>query len=303
MEITVFTWPVGTFAYVHNHKLAEMINKKSSWLRAHIIAYSTPTEGIMNMQQMKTKSIASVGTDGPAAIKGIAPYPKPMLTIKAIGNIANVCNPFATLDPNVKSWADLKGKTVSSTSPAAASTHIIKAAFERCGVKPEEYKITYMSYQKGVDTLKAGMLGACSAGGSYYPSKKLYMPNPATAELIASKPTYFVPVEAEDVAKVIAEKDLFGIGHFSLPPGGIKGSNQPVSGYSLSTGFYCDEALDARIIIEFLKIWYEDFDNLKVGLPALAYLNEEDMGNMMLPQEYWHPAALRFMQEHKIPIR
>lgn len=302
-EIILYTWPVGTTAYLLTHALSEKINKTSSWLRVSPVAYSTPTEGIMNMQSMKDKSMVIVGTDAAAAIRGLRPYPKPMSSIRGVANLAHVSNPFATLDPNVKGCADLKGKRVTSTSPAAASVYIWEACFERCGVKPGEYKIEYMSYTKGVEALKAGMVDAISIGSIYLPKKHLLLPIPAIAELMSRETVYFVPYEAEDVDKVIKEKGLFGISFVHLPPGGLKGSNQPVWTYALSIGFYCDSSLDSRIITEFLTIFYNNFDELKVGIPAYKNLSRESMGAMFIPKEYWHPTALGFMEEHNISIK
>lgn len=302
-EITIFTYPVGTFAYVHSYNLAEMINKKSPWLRATIFACTTPTDGMMQMINKKTSSIVANASDGPASIKGIAPYDKPHPSIKSMGSIFQVGNPMATIDPKLKNWADLKGKTISTTSPAGISTALVKACMARAGMKPGDYKLTYMSYQRGMESLRSGMVAAAAAGGLYYPAIQSFNPNPPTAEVLASQPLYFLPMTQSDIDETMKRFGYFGMKHLSVPAGKFKGSDQPVTAFTMSASYFCDDALDPRIVTEILRIWHGNFEQLKAGIPAIKNYKVHDMGNMMVPKENVHAAALKLLEELKIPVQ
>jgi TRAP transporter TAXI family solute receptor len=283
-EITIFTYPIGTFAYVHSYNLSEMINKKSSWLKTSVFACTTPTDGMMQMINMPKNSIVANASDGPAAIMGITPYDKPHPSIKYISSIFQVGNPMATLDSNLRTWADLKGKTISTTSPAGISTMLVKACMAGAGVQPNEYKLTYMSYQRGMESLKSGMVAAAAAGGLYYPKPRVFNPNPPTAEVLSTQPLYFLPITAADVEKVMKDNGYFGMKPLKVPAGNFKGSDQEVTAFTMSASYFCDESLDPKIVTEIVNIWHDNFEELKAGIPAIKNYSTEDMGNMMVPR-------------------
>jgi TRAP transporter TAXI family solute receptor len=303
VEITIFTYPIGTFAYVHSYNLSEMINKKSSWLRTTVFACTTPTDAMMQMLNNRKGSIVANASDGAAAIRGIAPYEKEHTSVKSMASIFQVGNPMATSDPELNSWAQLKGKTISTTSPAGISTMLVKACMARAGVKPDEYKHTYMGYKRGMEALKSGMVAAAAAGGLYYPNRQFFNPNPPTAEFLATQPLYFLPITPEDVEKVMSDYRYFGMKHLRVPAGQFKGSKQEVTTFTMSASYFCDETLDSKIVKEILTIWYDNFEAIKGGIPAIKNYTPQDMGNMMYPTAHIHPASIETMKALNIPVQ
>ena len=92
-----------------SHGLATMINERSEWLEAEVVA----TAGIGDATKLAQRDPEKrknhiVITMTP----GMELWATPEYTTKKIGSMGMLASALVTLDPKIKTWADLKGKTI-----------------------------------------------------------------------------------------------------------------------------------------------------------------------------------------------
>jgi len=298
IRVTLYTYSLGSQSYSYAYNLSEIIKRGSDWLRVDVMSTSNPLEAVLLLHENKKNSLAMFSaTNFYGAYKGFKPFDKPITSLRAIGMYCPAVNVFATLNPEIKSLADLKGKTVAYWSPASGFNVPIDKAMEASGLKPGGYKQTIMGFAKIANSLKGGLVDAALFGFTGAPLN----PNPALAELLSTKKVYWIPTPP-DVMKAVRAT---GWPHIPgiIPAGTVSQITKDLHGFGAGKGLvtHCDVALDDGIVYEFLKVWYENFNELTKMLgPSFAKSTAADLGNTGYDSEFVHPIALKFYKNHGI---
>ncbi|CAK7061317.1 MAG: hypothetical protein DELT_01451 [Desulfovibrio sp.] len=92
-----------------SHGLATMINERSTWLEAEVIA----TAGIGDATRLAQRSPEKRSNHIVITMTpGMELWATPEYTTKKVGSMGMLSSAIVTLNPEIKTWADLKGKTI-----------------------------------------------------------------------------------------------------------------------------------------------------------------------------------------------
>ncbi len=125
---------------------------------------------------------------------------------------------LVTMDPAIKSVADLKGKSVSIGAPGSGVYFNAVDVLAAAGLTEADIKAQYQSFADSADALKDGKIDAAFivAGA----------PTPAITELCATNDAYLVPIDGEVAEKIMAECPFYTV--YNVPAGTYKGQTEDV---------------------------------------------------------------------------
>ena len=120
-----------------------------------------------------------------------------MDSFRAIGGLYEEAVQIITLDGNIKTAADLKGKTVSIGAPGSGVYFNAVDVLSAYGMTEKDIKAEYLSFGESTDAMKDGKIDAAFivAGA----------PTNAVSELAATSKVYLVSIDDEAAAKLMAD--------------------------------------------------------------------------------------------------
>lgn len=125
---------------------------------------------------------------------------------------------LVTMDPNIKSVADLKGKSVSIGAPGSGVYFNAIDVLAAAGLTVDDINAQYQSFADSADALKDGKIQAAFivAGA----------PTPAITELCTTNAAYLVPIDGEVAEKMMADCPFYTV--YEIPAGTYKGQDEAV---------------------------------------------------------------------------
>lgn len=139
-------------------------------------------------------------------------------SFRVIGGLYAEAVQLVTMDPSIKSVADLKGKNVSIGAPGSGVYFNAIDVLNAAGLKETDIKAQYQSFADSADALKDGKIDAAFivAGA----------PTPAITELATSSNAYLVPIDGDIAAKLLADCPFYSV--YEIPAGTYKGQTEAV---------------------------------------------------------------------------
>ncbi len=125
---------------------------------------------------------------------------------------------LVTMDPAIKSVADLKGKSVSIGAPGSGVYFNAIDVLTAAGLKETDIKAQYQSFADSADALKDGKIDAAFivAGA----------PTPAITELCTTNSAYLVPIDGEVAEKLMASCPFYTV--YEVPAETYAGQKEAV---------------------------------------------------------------------------
>ena len=151
-EIQIVSLAVGYDVYNSGIGLSEMINKKSTWLKAVSLEGKNPTVStkmLIAEPERKKNTVFFMDSFTPWAgeqkIGGYADVDYDYSKFRGLFTLGCGPNALVVIDPNIKTLQDLKGKRVVITSTPGCEIDVIyKGIFEEAGVL-DDINLEYMS--------------------------------------------------------------------------------------------------------------------------------------------------------------
>ena len=140
-------------------------------------------------------------------------------SFRTIGGLYAEAVQLITMDPAIKSGADLKGRTVSIGAPGSGVYFNAIDVLTAAGLTEQDIKAQYQSFGDSADSLKDGKIDAAFivAGA----------PTPAITELCtATKSAYLVPIDGDIAAKLMADCPFYTT--YKIPAGTYEGQTEDV---------------------------------------------------------------------------
>ena len=124
-----------------------------------------------------------------------------------------------TMDPEIKSVADLAGKSVSIGAPGSGVYFNAVDVLAAAGLTENDINAQYQSFADSTDALKDGKIDAAFivAGA----------PTPAITELCTTNDAYLVPIDGDIAAKLMADCPFYTA--FSIPAGTYPGQDTDIA--------------------------------------------------------------------------
>ncbi len=140
-------------------------------------------------------------------------------TFRTVAGLYAEAVQLVTMDPAIKSVADLKGKSVSIGAPGSGVYFNAIDVLAAAGLTENDIKAQYQSFADSADALKDGKIDAAFIVAG--------PPTPAITELCTTNDAYLVPIDGEIAEKLMAECPFYTL--FTIPANTYEGQTEDVT--------------------------------------------------------------------------
>ncbi|MCR4667374.1 MAG: ABC transporter substrate-binding protein [Desulfovibrio sp.] len=298
-----------------SHGLAKMINERSSWLEAEVIA----TAGIGDATRLAQRDPEKRKTHIVITMTpGMELWATPEYTTKKIGSMGMLSSALVTMNPDIKTWADLKGKTIALPRKVKQSyTHLYIDMLRQAGVL-DSVKLMHGGTSSCLTALQDGAADAGAIMISFiFPNEAT--PGPFLEQLQTRGPVYFL--EEGNIKENLAmmkeagrQKEFEGA---TVPPLGMvvkpnsfgKTQTKPLVIMTPPVFWAAGTEVPEKTVYEITKIMYEAAEK---GEFAQFHVIGKGMTPEFLVTSFWptvdecrknyHPGALKYFDERGIRL-
>lgn len=195
-----------------------------------------------------------------------------------------------TMDPAIKSVADLKGKTVSIGAPGSGVYFNACDVLAAAGLSEADINAQYQSFGDSTDALKDGKIDAAFIVAG--------PPTPAITELCTTNSAYLVPIDGA-IADALMASCPFYTAH-TIPAGTYPGQTEDVGTVTVKATLIVSKDADEASVYELTKAIFEN-------IPAIAAENgkgnelsiENATSGMTAP---FHSGAAKYFAEKGVKV-
>lgn len=204
--------------------------------------------------------------------------------IKALFSMYPAPQHFISIDPEIKSVADLKGKKVSVDAPGSGCETMARVIIEAAGLSYDDMRVSYYSQPEAAQAMKDRNIDALFWNFSY--------PGSAVQEVTAVREVYFVPIEQEIIDKVTAEYGYYLAGR--IPAGTYKGQDVDVPTIQVGNDVVININIDDETAYNLTKTLFENAEEIHNVHPSAKLLLPENGVKTAIPL---HPGAAKYFEE------
>ena len=210
--------------------------------------------------------------------------------IKTVASLYNEQVQCVTCNSEIKSFADLKGKTVSLGDAGSGVYFNALDILKSYGIEEEDITVTQQGNADAAqslndDQIDAAFFVACA-------------PAPAIVDLSLGKDIYLLSLDAEH-ARILGQNDFYSTD--TIPAGTYKGQKKDVLAAAVSAVIVADEGIDEDVIYEFTK---DIFAGCKDNADAHAkYADISIERGASITGVPYHTGAAKFYGENGIRVR
>ncbi|MFC1868457.1 TAXI family TRAP transporter solute-binding subunit [Thermodesulfobacteriota bacterium] len=282
----------------------DLINKNSSWLRTTVSEELAPGISVplfvMKPAVRKTDVMFAICGQPQAWSRGLPPLsPKtPYKTWKVICKTLTAPAMLVTSDPKIKTIHDLKGKKISCLPRmSTAGIGLLNIIEHGAGLKGK-IKIDFLGPPPAKDALLSGLIDAAHLPfGSADPT--WIFPGIAV-EIRAAKKLHFVDLTKEAIDKTYKKVKWPYMPPIQVPAGKFTPDQKAFWTFGIPNYYACDKELPDDVVYEMLNIMYDHIGEFKNYHAVGKALTRERMGDIAVPVEGIHPAAIKFFKEKGI---
>jgi TRAP transporter TAXI family solute receptor len=300
VTVNLISAPFGTGSYVISNAL-EQISKTHPWLR--IVSSESPGF-VFNIKKLdaepalkKTTIIGSGPVVSKLAQRGEKPFDKKYAPVKLLANYNLVAIWLATLDPNIRTAADLAGKKLAlGRAPQINWAVEPRAVLDYgYGVGGSRINIQYAGPKEAVAALLDGTVDASVVGGYLDPQKSHIALSPQTLEFVASgRKIRHLGFSAEAVKKTAAQG--IPIAPYTLPAKSFEGLAEPLPILVDSAAWVAAPEFPDELAYEITKLIIQNVDKFGQYTAIGKLLSHTAMPFGWDPKDI-HPGALRAYRE------
>lgn len=211
-------------------------------------------------------------------------------TFRTVAGLYAEAVQLVTMKSDIKSVADLKGKSVSIGAPGSGVYFNAIDVLSAAGLSESDIKAQYQSFADSADALKDGKIDAAFivAGA----------PTPAITELFTTNEAYLVPIDGEISEKIMAECPFYTV--YTVPANTYKGQAEDVKTVTVKATLIVNaDAAEEDVY----KLTAAIFDNIEAitaenGKGAELSLENATEG-MTVP---FHKGAAKYFSEKGIDV-
>ena len=190
-----------------------------------------------------------------------------------------------TMDPAIKSVADLKGKSVSIGAPGSGVYFNAIDVLTAAGLTEADIKPQYLSFADSADGLKDGKIDAAFivAGA----------PTPAITELCTTNDAYLVPIDGEVADNLMASCPFYTI--YNIPAGTYAGQETDVQTVTVKATLIVDAKASEDDVYKLTAAIFDNIDAIAAENGKGAELSIENATSGMTAP--FHPGAAKYFNE------
>ena len=191
---------------------------------------------------------------------------------------------FISIDPDIKSVRDLRGKRVSVDAPGSGCETMSKAIIEAAGLTYDDMKVSYYSQPEAAQAIKDKNIDALFYNFAY--------PGSAVQEITAVREVYFVPIDNDVIEKLTDEYGYYIAG--IIPAGTYAGQDVDVPTIQVGNDIVVNVNLDEELAYQLTKTLFENVEEIINVHPVMELFIPENGVKTAIPL---HPGSARYFEE------
>ena len=197
---------------------------------------------------------------------------------------------LVTMDPEIKSVADLAGKSVSIGAPGSGVYFNAIDVLTAAGLTEDDIKAQYQSFADSADALKDGKIDAAFivAGA----------PTPAITELCTTNAAYLVPIDGDVATKLMADCPFYTA--YTIPAGTYPGQEADVTTVTVKATLIVDANASEADVYALTKAIFDNIDAIKAENAKGAELSIENATSGMTAP--FHKGAAKYFAEAGVEV-
>lgn len=197
---------------------------------------------------------------------------------------------LVTMDADIKSVADLKGKTVSIGAPGSGVYFNAMDVLTAAGLTEADIKPQYQSFADSADALKDGKIDAAFivAGA----------PTPAITELCTTNDAYLVPIDGAVADKLMADCPFYTV--YEIPAETYKGQTEAVKTVTVKATLIVSADASEEDVYNLTAAIFDNIDAITAEHVKGTELSLENAtSGMTVP---FHAGAAKYFAEKGITV-
>ncbi|MFH1939466.1 MAG: TAXI family TRAP transporter solute-binding subunit, partial [bacterium] len=226
----------------------------------------------------------AMGDVASKAYKGVVQFEGNAQPILGLFSMYPAPQHLLTLDPNIKSVRDLKGKRVSVDAPGSGCETLSRLIIEAAGMTYDDMKVSYYSQPEAAQALKDRNIDAVFWNFSF--------PGSAVQEVTAVRDVYFVSIDDDIIKKLTTEFAYYKDG--KIPANIYKGQDYDVKTVQVGNDVVINKDIDENTAYLLVKTLFTNAKELFVVHPSAKQLLPENGVKTAVPL---HPGAEKYFKE------
>lgn len=197
---------------------------------------------------------------------------------------------LVTMDPGIKTVADLKGKSVSIGAPGSGVYFNAMDVLTAAGLTENDIKAQYQSFADSADALKDGKIDAAFivAGA----------PTPAITELAMTKDAYLVPIDGAVADALMASCPFYTT--YVIPADTYKGQTKDVTTITVKATLIVSSKASEDDVYKLTAAIFDNIDAITAENAKGAELSIENAtSGMTVP---FHAGAAKYFAEKGVTV-
>ena len=212
-------------------------------------------------------------------------------SFRVIGGLYAEAVQLITVDPEIKTVADLAGKKVSIGAPASGVYFNAIDVLAAVGLTESDIKAQYQSFNDSAESLKDGKIDAAFVVAG--------APTPAVVELMTTNENArLVPIDGEVSATIMASCPYYT--EYKIPAGTYKGQVEDVTTITVKATLIVSADLDEDTVYNITKAIFDNIDGIKAEHAKGAELSLENATSGMTAP--FHKGAAKYFAEKGITV-
>ena len=197
---------------------------------------------------------------------------------------------LVTLDMNIKSVADLKGKKVSIGAPGSGVYFNAIDVLAAAGLSESDIEPQYQSFADSADALKDGKIDAAFVVAG--------APTPAIMELCVTSQAYLVPIDGDVAQKMMADCPFYTT--YVIPAGTYEGQDEDVTTVTVKATLIVSESASEDDVYKLTKAIFDNIEAITKENKKGAELSLENATSGMTAP--FHKGAAKYFAEKGITV-
>ena len=197
---------------------------------------------------------------------------------------------LVTMNPDIKSVADLKGKSVSIGAPGSGVYFNAMDVLAAAGLTENDIKAQYQSFADSTDALKDGKIDAAFivAGA----------PTAAITELCTTNSAYLVPIDGDIAAKLMADCAFYT--SYVIPAGTYAGQTEDVTTVTVKATLIVAASASEDDVYNLTKAIFDNVDAIAAENGEGKELSIENATSGMAAP--FHAGAAKYFAEKGVTV-
>ncbi len=209
-------------------------------------------------------------------------------SFRVVGGLYAEAVQLVTMNPEIKTVADLRGKKVSIGAAGSGVYFNAMDVLEAAGLKETDIVPQYQSFADSADNLKDGKIDAAFivAGA----------PTPAIQELSATSNVYIIPIDGDIATKVMEKSPFYAT--YTIPAGTYEGQTADITTVTIKATLIVSANASEDDVYRLTKAIFDNKDSITHAKAAeLSIENATD--GMTVP---FHKGAAKYFAEKGITV-